>query len=371
MKFWILHIILFSLCLLISCEKSFDSITPQKSEPPEPPIITTVPPAANLIFVRGEPYKDSDIYFLDTLGQEKRLTFGGMNPDHIFGLPVFSPNGSKIAFSSKISGNYEIYMMNVDGSNLLNLTSHPERDDTPVFSPDGSYLIFNSNRSGNWEIYSMNLQGKNQSNLTQNNTIDSDPSFLPDGSKIIFSSNRDGDFEVYIMDVDGQNQQNLTQYPGSTIRSDDLYPQSSPDGSLMMFCSRRDLGENLYIMDHNGNNQKFLVRAGEYWGVFFNKTFSLDSKYIIYEQRNLTDFTPGIYRIDIGSNDNQLLSAGSLDYPFDGQPALSPDGSKIAFFSCRDGHGQIYQMNLDGTEQVRLTDDDRSDQMPVYQPIQR
>lgn len=368
MKLWKTHSILFSLCLLIYCEKSFQPIALQKSKPP---IITTVPPSANLIFVRGEHNNDGDIYFLDTLGVETRLTYSGIRTNPYYGSIVFSPDGSKIAFVSGKEENREIYTINADGTDQQNLTNHPARDEMPRFSPDGSFLLFESNRDGNWEIYSMLLDGNNQTNLIHCDSVDSTPAFSPDGSKIIFNSNRDGDFEVYVMDADGQNQQNLTNFPGGTFYAHDRYPEFSPDGNKIMFISSRELGESLYIMDSNGSNQKFLVNAGEFWGQLFNKVFSHDSKNIIYEQRNHYDFVPGIYIIDIESMENKNLSANPNMSSYDSYPALSPDGTKIVFSSYRNGNSELYEINFAGTAQARLTDNDLYDIMPVYQPVQR
>ena len=359
----------FLLCCLLNCERSFDPLVSQPADPPEPEK-RTVPPVANLVFVKGVD-EGSDIFFLDTLGYEKRLTYGGMNPNHIRGLLEFSPDGSKIAFSSNKTGNTDIYIMNVDGSELRTLTSHSAQDELPQFSPDGSSLIFESDRNGNWEIYSIHVDGTALKNLINNISIDVDGTFSPDGSKITFSSNRDGNFEVYIMDADGQHQQNLTNFPGGNFSAHDYYPEFSPVGTKIMFISGRDLGENLYIMESNGNNQKLLTRAGQFWGLFFEKVFSKDSQYIIYEQHNLADFQPGIYRIDIEGMDHRQLWIASGNFFLGAFPALSPDGSKIAFHSNIDGIYNLYQMNTDGTEQVRLTDNETSDLRPIFQPVER
>ena len=78
-------------------------------------------------------------------------------------------------------------------------------------------IAFSSNRDGNWEIYVMEVDGGNQRNLSNNRSDDRDPSWSPDGKRIVFFSNRDGHAidgrptsEIYVMDADGGNQQNLT-----------------------------------------------------------------------------------------------------------------------------------------------------------------
>ena len=84
--------------------------------------------------------------------------------------------------------------MDADGSNQTRLTNNQASDFFPSFSPDGSKIAFTSNRDGSYEIYVMNADGSNQTRLTNDPADDDDPSFSGDGSKIAFYSNRDGSF---------------------------------------------------------------------------------------------------------------------------------------------------------------------------------
>ena len=143
--------------------------------------------------------------------------------------PDWSPNGNQIVFASErnrawefeIWENWEIYVMNTDGTNPINLTNHLARDNSPAWSPDGKRIAFTSDRDGNKEIYVMNADGTNPINLTNHLARDNSPAWSPDGRQIAFASNRDGDWEkrpndnweVYVMNADGANPINLTNHP--------------------------------------------------------------------------------------------------------------------------------------------------------------
>jgi len=140
------------------------------------------------------------------------------------GAPIWSPDGKKIAFSSGQDGNGEVYVMNADGANPINLTHYNRgMDSHPIWSPDGKKIAFSSYRDGNWEIYVMNADGTNPFNLTNNQAGDSDPVWSPDSQKIAFVSERDGNSEIYMMNADGSNPVRLTNN-----KANDYSPVWSP-----------------------------------------------------------------------------------------------------------------------------------------------
>ena len=86
------------------------------------------------------------------------------------------------------AGNYEVYVINADGSGLKKLTDHPADDSGPVWSPDGKQIAFTSSRDGYLEIYVMNADGSDLKNLTNNPADDTSPAWSPDSRQIAFSS---------------------------------------------------------------------------------------------------------------------------------------------------------------------------------------
>ena len=90
------------------------------------------------------------------------------------------------------------------------LLTEPISDWDASWSPDGSHIAFTSSRDRNWEIYVMDTDGSNQQRLTNDPAYDSAPSWSPDGSRIAFMSSGEGNWDIHVMDTDGSNQQRLT-----------------------------------------------------------------------------------------------------------------------------------------------------------------
>jgi Tol biopolymer transport system component len=199
---------------------------------------------SQIVYSNGE-----NIYLDDVNDENSILLAAGIEP-------VWSPDGSQIAFNSSRDGNIEIYLMNADGSNQVNLTNNSSLDGFSAWSPDGSQIAFLSNRDGNREIYVMNADGSNQVNLTNHSDVDVSPSWSPDGSQIAFVSNRDGNHEIYVMNADGSNQVNLTN--NDSVDDSMVW---SLDRTQIVFVSQRDGNSEIYIMNADGSNQVNLTNS--------------------------------------------------------------------------------------------------------------
>jgi Tol biopolymer transport system component len=185
----------------------------------------------------------------------------------------WSPDGKRIVFQTPAVRNgtfiyRDIFVINVDGTGLTNLTHNSTHQDwRPAWSPDGTRIPFQSNRDGNNEIYVMNADGSNPVRLTFDNHPDQEPDWSPDGNKIVFDSNRDGNLEIWVMNADGTDEMQLTNTEGCVRNLD---PAWSPDGRKIAFDSDRDFPTDdcsqpergirqVWVMNADGTNQVSLT----------------------------------------------------------------------------------------------------------------
>ena len=260
----------------------------------------------------------------------------------------------RIVFASNRDGDWDIYSMDANGDNLAQLTDHPASDRFPGCSPNGRRIAFESERGVTPDLYVMDSDGSNVVRLTQDNFLEGRPSWTPDGTKIAFSSFRNvvGNVEIYVMDGDGNNLINLTNHKWQDVR-----PSWSPDGSKMAFTSMRDGGFNtprhIFVMNADGTERRNLTADTQLTNSR-NPSWSPDGRKIAFDSRRL--FRDG-QRDDIfvitakGEELERLTNKEGANI----QPVYSPDGTKIAFVSGRRGDSNIYIMDANGRNAVKLT----------------
>ena len=143
---------------------------------------------------------------------------------------VYASDVPCIAFSSKRNGNYDIYMMDINGKNLQQLTDRLANETWPTFSPDGQRMAYVSSRDGNEDIYVMNLTTKVSDRLTNHPARDFNPAWSPDGRWIAFVSERAGTLDIYKIEPGGANLQQLTHADEKNNT-----PAWSPDSQFYRF----------------------------------------------------------------------------------------------------------------------------------------
>jgi len=261
--------------------------------------------------------------------------------------PVFSPNGAYIAFQSKRDRNYEIYRMNADGSNVLNLTNWSDYDEDFRWSPDGSRIAFSRLDSGVYRIFVMNSDGSQLVGLTTPTSFSRYPDWSPDGSKIVFSRLIVGGtgmfFQVMTMNSDGSNQQSLTDSTESA-----KFPRWSKNGGRIFYFV---VSFGMAYHDVIGPGHASLAPG------FFpgdNISFSPDGSRFV---------TDGLKIVDMNL---QVSSAFNVE---GGSPEWSSDGNWIVFIrTVGGGSSCLFVVRPDGSDEKQITTSQYGDLYPAWEP---
>ena len=170
------------------------------------------------------------------------------------GHPVWSPDGSKIAFQSSRTGNPEVFIMNFNGENVEQLTFNEEFDGIPKWSPDGRLLAINSNRDGSPNVYILNLETKECSQVTSNESYNFIQEWVSQNELLI------------IMDLAKKRQLQVVDMEGNVIKTiptdgNVTYASCNRDGKIV-FTQKTISGEiNVFLTDYKNNIIKQLTNS--------------------------------------------------------------------------------------------------------------
>ena len=235
------------------------------------------------------------------------------------------------------------------------------------------HIIFTSRRWWNYDIFITDIYGHHKTHLTKNKWLDFNPTVSKDGSKLAFISNRDGNREIYILELiwlDG-----YTQWEGRNLRNitnsveNDWTPIFSPVSDKIAFASYFPSNDNydIFIMNSDGSDKINITNSSGYEKF---PQFSPDGSFIIYQGWQKGKMEIFFSNLLEGNNINVTRNILSNDIISHGK-SISPDGQKIVFQSLRDGptNWEIYIMNMDGSGQLNLTNDPRTDYSYVILPL--
>jgi TolB protein len=180
------------------------------------------------------------------------------NPEKQNYLAVWSPDGTKLAFTSNRDGNPEIYVMNAkDGSGLRRVTNNPAIDEAPTWSPNGNQIAWVSDRTGQPKIYVMNADGTGQRLLLSDCYCDRPTWSSEPFNEIAFAARTGPGYDIKVFSFQSGEAKKVTDGIGSNES-----PAFSPNGRHIAFVSTRSGKSQIFTVDRDGNNLRQITREG-------------------------------------------------------------------------------------------------------------
>lgn len=212
---------------------------------------------SQIVFVAESGPKDARVKRLAIMDQDGANARYLSDGKRLVLAPRFSPDGSRVLYTSYETGVPRIYLMDVASGRRQVLDDQPgSMTFAPRFSPDGRSIAFSLSQGGNSDLYILDLGSGNRKRLTTTPAIETAPSFSPDGARIVFESDRSGSQQLYVMPAGGGEAQRI-----STGRGRYATPVWSPRGDLIAFTKQLDGQFHIGIMRADGSEEQLLTTS--------------------------------------------------------------------------------------------------------------
>ncbi|WP_417912684.1 protein TolB [Candidatus Electronema sp. TJ] len=266
---------------------------------------------------------------------------------------------TSIAFVSDASGQKEIYIADVLGRKVRQITKHNHLCVSPRFSPDGSLLAYSSYHRGNQNLYLTDLsQNQTTTAISRREGMNLAPAFSPDGRSMIVTLSKDGSPDLYRLDMQGKILERLTEGAGINVSA-----SFSPDGRSIAFVSDRSGKPQIYVMDMSSRKTRLLTLQGQ---ENVEPSWSPKGDQIVYT--SLTSGRYHIFAIPAGGGSPTRLTSGYGDYE---SPSWSPDGKQIVFSRKRNGHMELCAVFANGKGERTLFRLKGNQSYPRWSPRRR
>jgi len=247
--------------------------------------------------------------------------------------PALSPDGTKVAFASRRDGNLDLWVMNLDGTEVRQLTHSEGANvycDDPQWSPKGDFLVYTSNKgeTQSLDVWVIGADGTNDHPLTVEPSTDWMPAWSPDGRQIAFVSDRGGRDSLWLMDVDGQNARQVLENVWD--------PCWSPEGQQLAFYSIRQNQDGLWVMRLGEAEPRLILSGGE------SPTWSPDGRYLACARPGENN-TKQIWVVDLHRGTSFPLGppAGRQE-----SPSWRGDGTVLLYDSDEGGNKDLWLVRL-------------------------
>jgi TolB protein len=269
-----------------------------------------------------------------------------------------------LAFQSDRDGNWEIYIVEADGTNLKRLTNHPTADLQPAWSPDGRFLAFSSERTGAGDIYLLDVEGGSLRQLTDHPAQEGAPQFSRDGRFLAFEGERDGRAEIYRLELATGAIERVTS---SLTRK--LGPAHSPDGTKLAFMENVVLYWQITVLDRMSGESRAVTGVGG----SCRPAWSPDGKLLAYVSTRATPKAEVWFREMEREREGKAWMVRTREDAHNYDPSFSPDGNALALASSRERgpaeQWDLFLADVNGRKLFQLTRDAGNNRFPDWRPV--
>lgn len=218
---------------------------------------------------------DKEIFITDILGDEiTQVT----KHKYLAIVPRFLPDGRRLTYTSYHRGNPNLYLTDFRELKTTRAISRwPGLNITPAWAPDGKSMILTLSKDGNPDLYQMDDQGRIMARLTSGEGANVSPNFSPDGRQIAFVSDRSGSPQIYLMDLKSRAVRRLT-FQGN----DNTTPAWSPKGDWIAYTGRGDAGLQIYLIRPEGGAPVQLTKT---WGEHESPSWAPDGRQLVFSRK--------------------------------------------------------------------------------------
>ena len=287
---------------------------------------------------------------------QRTLGLAALLPFLVFALACRS-GAPPIVFTSDRDGNLEIYSVRADGrGEEENLTKSPRDEFSPSLSPNGRYVAFLSGGSDDMRLEVLRTSGEERTQVFSSGGEITHPKWGPDSDRLAYALAQESGNAVYVSDSEGEESVLLSKVAADEVGG------WSPEGDFVVFSVRDGAEQGLYVRNPEGVNEFRRTQSPDYGAVW-----SHDSRYIAF--LSTRDGNSEIYVVDPEEGEEvRVTDSEAPEYDL----SWSPNGKRLLFVTERDGNAEIYVVEIKDRGMpdnlTRLTHNEVRDEQPTWSP---